>query len=350
MVHPPIVLIVDDNKAGRAALESMLIGKGYQLEFASDGKEAIQKTTALRPDIVLLDIMMPDIDGYQVCKHLRAEPDTAEVPIIMITALDDKESKLEGLAAGADDFISKPINRTELQTRVHTIIRLNRYRSLIEEREKLQTLSRKIIDVQEKERRAIAIELHDEIGQGLTGLKILLDQVFKSENIPKEKVGEVQKLISNLIGTVRNLSLNLRPSMLDNLGLFPALIWLVDQFKNKSNLNIQYNFSNDDEDRFPPLIETTVFRVSQEALTNIVRHSNATQVWITIETNENNLILQIRDNGIGFDPVELTTAPKKFSTGLSGMEERVGMVGGIFHIFSESGGGTTINAEFQLKD
>ena len=350
MERAPIILIADDNRAGQIALESMLLGKGYRIEFASDGNEAIKQAAELHPDLILLDIMMPGIDGYGVCKNLRANPDTAEVPIIMVTALDDNDSKLEGLSAGADDFISKPINRTELQTRVNTIVRLNRYRSLIEERKKLQTLSRKIIDVQENERRSIAIELHDEIGQGLTGLKIILEQIDTVESEHSQKIDEAQKLISHLINTVRNLSLNLRPSMLDNLGLYPALIWLIDQFIKNAELDIQYNFSEQDEERFPSLIETTIFRISQEALTNIIRHSNATQVWITIEQENQTLILRISDNGKGFDTNKLKHSSTKYSTGLSGMEERVSMAGGKFEISSELKLGTTISAEFYLEE
>jgi len=134
----PILLIVDDEPAGRQALESVLITQDYDIVFASNGFEALKKARDLQPDVILLDVMMPDLDGYEVCRLLRADPRVAEVPVVMVTALDDRDSRLRGLEAGADDFITKPIDRGELRARVRTITRLNRYRRLQDERAKLE--------------------------------------------------------------------------------------------------------------------------------------------------------------------------------------------------------------------
>lgn len=128
------ILIVDDQAAGREALEALLFTPEYNLEFAADGPEALRQAAELRPDLILLDVMMPGMDGFEVCRRLRADPNLAEVPIVMVTALDDQESRLSGIEAGADDFISKPFDRSELRARVRTITRLNRYRRLLEER------------------------------------------------------------------------------------------------------------------------------------------------------------------------------------------------------------------------
>ncbi len=138
MSQASIVLIVDDNLMGREALESLLYGQGYTLAFAADGPEALRQAAALTPDIILLDVMMPGMDGFEVCTHLRADPHLAEVPVVMVTALNDTAVRLRGLAVGADDFISKPFNRVELRARIKTITRLNRYRSLLDERAALQ--------------------------------------------------------------------------------------------------------------------------------------------------------------------------------------------------------------------
>ncbi len=123
---------------GREALEDLLYGQGYTLALAADGPEALIQAAALTPDIILLDVMMPGMDGFEVCQRLRADPHLAEVPVIMITALDDSTSRLRGLEVGADDFITKPFNRAELRARVRTITRLNRYHSLLDERAALQ--------------------------------------------------------------------------------------------------------------------------------------------------------------------------------------------------------------------
>jgi DNA-binding response OmpR family regulator len=128
------ILIVDDTPAGQETLEQLLFAQGYELAFASNGYEALAKAAELRPDLILLDVMMPGMDGFEVCRRLRADPRLAEAPVVMITTLDDRESRLQGIEAGADDFISKPFDRAELRLRVRTITRLNRYRGLLAER------------------------------------------------------------------------------------------------------------------------------------------------------------------------------------------------------------------------
>jgi len=134
MTSQNVVLIVDDEVSNRKTLQFLLAPLGYLLEFAGDGVEALEKAAQVRPDLILLDVMMPRLDGFEVCRKLRADPTLAEVPVIMVTALDDRDSLLQGLQAGADDFISKPFDRLELRSRVQTVVRLNRYRRLTLER------------------------------------------------------------------------------------------------------------------------------------------------------------------------------------------------------------------------
>lgn len=133
---PSTILVVDDEPRGRQLLEELLTPHGYRLLFASNGQEALALATAHTPDLVLLDVMMPGVDGFEVCRRLRANPQLREIPVIMLTALDDRESRLQGLAAGADNFLTKPFDQIELRTRVATITRLNRYRLLLAERER----------------------------------------------------------------------------------------------------------------------------------------------------------------------------------------------------------------------
>lgn len=350
MDRTPIVLIVDDNKAGRKALEAALMGKGYQLEFSESGSQALQMASDLRPDLVLLDVMMPEMNGFEVCRQLRANPKTAEVPVVMVTALDDQDSKLEGLLAGADDFLSKPYDRSELQARVRTITRLNRYHALLMERERLRQLSQQILEVQENERRAVAVELHDEIGQGLTGIKLILDQALKecdNQGITT-RLKQGSEISSDLIEKVRALSLNLRPSMLDDFGLNPALSWLVEQHRKQSGLEIEHNFFGQDDIRYPQKTETAIFRVAQEALTNISRHAEAKHVWVSLEERDDQLIIRIEDDGKGFNLPELLESKEQYSTGLSGMEERVRLAGGVLEIDPQVGSGTRVTARFRL--
>ena len=134
----PSVLIVDDEPVVRISIEAILADENYQLYFAANGPEAIQKACQLLPDVILLDLMMPGMDGLAVCRNIRQVPVLAEVPIIIITAVDDRQVRLDGLLSGADDYLTKPIDRFELRARLQTITRLDRYRKLYQERERLE--------------------------------------------------------------------------------------------------------------------------------------------------------------------------------------------------------------------
>ncbi len=134
MYQKNCLLIVDDDERGRDALKILLDQENYQLAFAACGEDALQQADELVPDLILLDVLMPGMDGFEVCQHLRAHPQLADVPIIMLTAISDRKTRLRGIEAGVDDFISKPFDRVELLARVRTILRLNRYRRLLAER------------------------------------------------------------------------------------------------------------------------------------------------------------------------------------------------------------------------
>jgi putative two-component system response regulator len=144
-----MVLIVDDEYIGRETLQSVLEGEGYELEMAENGFQAIEKAKKLLPDVILLDIMMPGMTGFEVCQRIRSDPQIAEIPIIVLTALDDRESLLNALKAGADDFISKPFDRYELRARLLGITRLNRYQKLLQERAKLREAHAQLLDAYE---------------------------------------------------------------------------------------------------------------------------------------------------------------------------------------------------------
>lgn len=132
------ILIVDDEPFGRETLESILEPEGYTLVMAENGYQAIEKARELQPDIILLDVMMPGMSGFEVCQRIRNEKPLAEIPILFLTALDNRQSLLNGLEVGADDFISKPFDRFELRARLLGITRLNRYHKLNEERSNLE--------------------------------------------------------------------------------------------------------------------------------------------------------------------------------------------------------------------
>lgn len=141
MTQKSTILIVDDELFMSKTLEGLLTSPDHVLAVASNGEEALTKAKDLTPDLILLDVMMPVMDGFEVCRHLRTDPILSDVPVIMVTALDDRDSRLRGIEVGADDFISKPIDPVELQARVRTITKLNRYRRLMMERAKFERIT-----------------------------------------------------------------------------------------------------------------------------------------------------------------------------------------------------------------
>ena len=358
----PRLLIIDDNKTARETLAALLINSEYQVYKASSGKEGIALTKSLNPDVILLDVMMPEMDGFDVCRLLRKDPKLSEIPIIMVTALDDRESRLAGLNAGADDFLSKPYDSVELQIRLRGLNQVARYRHLQDEREKLQEannklqnqnnelniLSGKVIDIQEMERRRLAMELHDDLGQLITGLKMTLENGMAEQNSgSSNRFSEALAIANQLLRNVRELSLNLRPTMLDDLGLFAALDWLFKPYTQQTNIQVIHNINPLEERRFSSLIEITVFRLIQEALTNAARHADITEISVSMVMEPGALRITIVDQGKGFNIENLNSGE---STGISSMRERVSWVGGDFSIHSTLGEGTIISGEFPIED
>jgi PAS domain S-box-containing protein len=214
-------------------------------------------------------------------------------------------------------------------------------------RERLQALSRRLVEVQEAERRNIARELHDEIGQLLTGLKLLLEM---SARVRPEKVmarlGEAQSLANELMMRVRELSLDLRPAMLDDLGILPALLWHFERFTELSKVQVLFRHSGLEGQRFSPEVETAAYRIVQEALTNVARHAKVAEVAVRLWVDENALDLRIEDRGAGFDPEATLSAAA--SSGLAGMRERAALLGGRLTVTSTPGSGTQVMAELPL--
>ena len=164
------ILIVDDEPAGRETLESILEPEGYLLVLAENGYQAIEQAKTIQPDVILLDVMMPGMDGFEVCRLIRSEKHLAEVPIIFLTALDDRQSFMKGLESGADDYISKPVDRYELRARLLGITRLNRYRKLLDERRNLEEAHKQLLLAYDEtiEGWSLAMDLRDKETEGHT--------------------------------------------------------------------------------------------------------------------------------------------------------------------------------------
>ncbi len=207
---------------------------------------------------------------------------------------------------------------------------------------RLHSLSQRLLDVQEEERRRLSRELHDEIGQSLTGLRLTLERGERlGEDGLREAVAEARRQLRDLTGQVRDISMNLRPTMLDDLGLLPALLWLFERYTAQTDVAVNFHHEGLGR-RFSPEGETAAYRIVQEALTNAARHAAVAEVEVRILLDGRTLLLQIRDEGAGFDPL----AGQAGSCGLSGMRERASLRGGRLSVVAGSGEGTCLTAEW----
>ncbi len=213
-------------------------------------------------------------------------------------------------------------------------------------RERMRSLSERLVAVQEAERAHLARELHDEIGQMLTSLSLALtvSERMPSEQL-RERIVQVQRQINQLTTQVRTLSLNLRPAMLDDLGLLPALTWFTRRYGDQTGIQVQLQHAGLDHN-FAPALGATVYRVVQEALTNIARHAGVTKARVQVWATDTILAVQVVDEGRGFD-VESALASYN-SGGLIGMQERVRLAGGTLTVESAPGEGSRILAEIPL--
>ena len=231
---------------------------------------------------------------------------------------------------------------SEIIERKRTEEKLQRYS------ERLQVLSNRLIQVQEAERRHIAQELHDEIGQSLTGIKLALDMMIKLPSGNMEPcLNEVQKMVQELLRRVRSMSLDLRPSMLDDLGLLPALLWHFDRFTTQTNIRVKFRHDGLNT-RFSPEVETAAYRIAQEALTNVARHACINHVDVVFKADREKLVIHIQDKGVGFDYASAKASGD--SAGLKGMNERLSMLGGKMTIDSSPGVGTELTVTIPLED
>ncbi|MDQ3980359.1 MAG: GAF domain-containing protein [Actinomycetota bacterium] len=220
----------------------------------------------------------------------------------------------------------------------------NRERRL---RQRLEAHARRVVGAQESERRRIAHELHDEIGQALTGLKMTLEDY---DRLPPASVAarmaRARELTVDLLRRVQDLSLDLRPAMLDDLGLAPALVWLVERYTTQTAVEVALTCSGL-EGRLDPQVETAAYRIVQEALTNIARHAGVKRATVDCSMAGTVLRVEVEDKGVGFD---VDAVPVAASSGLVGMEERARSTGGRLSVRSAPGQGATLVAQLPISE
>jgi signal transduction histidine kinase len=341
----PLKLLILEDSASDAELEvGQLQTAGYDCDWQRVQTRKEFEACLDRADfeLVLADYSLPSFDGLSALRLLRERG--LEIPFILISGTLGEERAIESLKAGATDYVMKeglerlaPVVTRALNDRLELGKRRAAQQALRGANRRLQTLSVRLLQVEETERRRIARELHDGVGQLLTAVKLRLAGLNPSSADFGSRRGECVAAIDDALEQVRRVSRDLRPSQLDDLGLVAALRSHLD--RQAGSAGFKPNFAQEGvPPRLAAEIETTCFRIAQEALTNIARHAQASEVWVTLAGTEGELRLEVRDNGRGFDVTAARLgATAGRSMGLLSMEERATLAGGRLAIDSAPG-------------
>ncbi len=356
--EPLRILIVEDSPEDVELLVRELVRGGFTLSYERvDTGPAMKSALTAQPwDLVIADYSLPLFSGPAALEILRQSE--LDIPFIIVSGSIGEQTAVSAMKAGAHDYIMKsalgrltPAVQRELQEATLRRDKRHADHALREANRRLHALSSRMLEIQEQERRQLARELHDEIGQVLTAVKIdLQTQLMRVGSGPLGEgiVGSIG-LVDEALDRVRSLSLDLRPALLDDLGLQPALRWFLDRQSRTSGLDVQFH-ADLPQERLEPDVETACFRIAQEALTNVLRHANARHVRVDLRMRGGELELTVEDDGKGYNvPAAQARAASGASMGLLGMEERAELAGGRIEMRSSLGGGTRVKACFPLN-
>ncbi len=369
------ILAVDDNDAIRYSLVRSLRDAGYQVVEAKTSAEVLARAVEL-PDLIVLDVHLPDIIGFEVCQRLKTDPRTAHIPILHLSStFIDPDARVLGLSSGADAYLTEPVDRAELVATVSALLRLKTAENALRQRamvaddahrnlarlnetlerrvaertvelkslsHSLSELSRRLLRSQDEERRRIARELHDSVGQLLVAIKMnnatLTNQLAAIAPGTLEAVAKNDALVDEVLRSIRTISHLLHPPLLDEAGLASALRMYVEEFSARSGIRVNLQ-CEESVGRFSTEAETTFFRIVQECLGNVHRHAASASASIRLFSQDGNARLEVKDEGRGIPSDRLCElALGGGGVGLRGMRERVAESGGDLHIESDTSG------------
>jgi signal transduction histidine kinase len=381
---PNNVLVVDDDPGLLESTSLLLKKEGYAVTSCSNAHEALTKIHENNIDVVLSDIRMPEVSGIELLKKIYKI--NVGLPVILMTAYADLDTAVDAVKEGVFDFLIKPappdyllhsiqkafqhINLLKLKENYKLYLedlvgertqslaseisgRIRTEEALRLSEKRLRELASRLQKVEETERKELAHELHDRVGQNLTAMSINLNII--QNQLPAdvlEKVGarltDSVVLVEEIAKHVRDVMDDLRPDVLDDYGLVPALRWYGSQFGKRTGVPVSVQ-GDDLPLRLPEEIESALFRISQEALTNVAKHAEAKEVVLTIEKMENMVCLTIKDDGKGFDISSNQKTGERPGWGQLIMQERAQAIGGGFHVDSVPGKGTRILVEVKVE-
>jgi signal transduction histidine kinase len=349
------ILMVDDQPGKLLSYEVILKELGDNLLKAHSGREALDQLLKTDIAVVLLDVSMPEIDGFELAEMIRQHPRFQKTAIIFISAvhLTDMD-QLKAYQRGAVDYISVPIVPELLRAKVSIFADLHRKTRQMEQLNfDLRNLSARLMAMQDEERRRIARDLHDSVGQFVVALSMnngmALAQADKLDAAAANALRENELLVQQLSTEIRTISHLLHPPLLDEIGLLPAIKMYADGFGERSNVKVDVDLAPE-IGRLPPHMEISVFRIVQECLTNVYRHSGSRTAFIKLSVAEEKmLVVEVRDQGKG---MSLENSASKMpgagsGVGMSGMRERIRELGGTLE-FRSSENGTSVTARFPI--
>jgi signal transduction histidine kinase len=360
---PPKLLLVDDAPNTLFAMRDALRKTGAEILEATSGVAALRLALVHDFALILLDVHMPGMDGYETARLLHGTEQTRHTPILFITGAECSENdSIKGYMAGGVDYLRKPVSLELLVAKVATFLELYRRRreekkNLLllhelsrqqDDTERLHELAVYLQQIREEERKQMAHEVHDELGSRLAKIKMEMILMSRNQQDPgavADWMGRLLPQIDGLIESVRRVAVSLRPHILDEMGLFSALEWLARDFSLHER-TMQVTLTPDSQNlSMEEPIKTALFRISQEALTNALRHSHATRVEFTLKKNKKRIILTIADNGQGVDEATL-----QHGMGFRGMEERLRPFGGTLKWDRSPLGGLQLMVSLHLAD
>lgn len=349
--------MVDDEPENIRLITELLLPEGYELFVATSGHEALEAAQMHRPDLVLLDVVMPDMDGFETCRHLKQLPiGTAQV--VFLTAMQDTDAVMKGFDVGGADFIAKPFDPRVMLARVHTHASLGRMnndiRNTLDQRNnelltanrRLVQLSRELAATEERERRQLAADLHDGPIQDLALARIQLDVALGDDDPAgfQQSLNATAKLLQGSLGDLRTLLFDLSPPAMTASGLDSALQRLALHISQHWPVDVKFSTHGDpvepDEGRLLAL-----FRSARELLINAAKHSGAAVISLQLIFESDRLRLVVTDHGRGFDPDDGNCS----GFGLDSVRERLTVYDGSL-ILTSASDGTRAEAQLPIDD
>lgn len=324
------ILIIDDSPDNLNLLKSILTNAKYKVHLAPSGKLALKFMQSNLPDLILLDIIMPKMDGYAVCEQLKQSETTQDIPVIFISALQDVFDKVKAFSLGAVDYIIKPFQEQEVLVRVENQLRMRRLSQ--------QLINQNIL----QERNRMAREIHDTLAQAFTGIIVHLGAAERVMATAPEQalshIKTVRELAKDGLAEARRSVTALRPQLLEEGDLYSALRRIATQMSSHTETHTIFEVIGTAYP-LPVEVENNLLRIGQEALTNAFKYAKANIIQIELIYEATQLILRVKDNGQGFD-----RESPCFSNGFGflGMKERADRIGAKLAVNSQPGKGTEV--------